>query len=116
MAPYKKLVQRFFTREERKNLLKLSKDDLRKAFFQIWTAKEAVLKAMGTGLSFELDRLDTTKTLHQQTSEVVILNKDDTETRYIVYRIDPGSDYTAALAIINRDINIRYFQTPEHIR
>jgi len=45
------LAQRFFTQEESQTLLTLPKTRQAPAFFQLWTRKEAYLKALGLGLS-----------------------------------------------------------------
>jgi 4'-phosphopantetheinyl transferase len=51
------IAERFFCAEEAAALAML--DDLQRpdAFLELWTAKEAVLKALGRGLAFGLDRL-----------------------------------------------------------
>jgi 4'-phosphopantetheinyl transferase len=51
------LARRYFSPQEAAALALLSEDKRSKAFLQIWTAKEAVLKAMGRGLAFGLHRL-----------------------------------------------------------
>ncbi|HET9033276.1 MAG TPA: 4'-phosphopantetheinyl transferase superfamily protein [Dokdonella sp.] len=51
------LAERFFTAEEFARLAALDEPAQNVAFVQLWTCKEAVLKALGHGLSFGLDRL-----------------------------------------------------------
>jgi phosphopantetheinyl transferase len=53
-AASRDIAARFFTGEERAWLKATPGVE---AFFRLWTAKEAVLKAMGTGLSTPLERL-----------------------------------------------------------
>ena len=50
------LARRFFSDAENRLLNDLSGDPQREAFFAIWTRKEAVIKALGVGLSLPLDR------------------------------------------------------------
>lgn len=45
------LAARFFTPGERQRIASLPEDQQRHAFYQIWTRKEAVMKATGLGLS-----------------------------------------------------------------
>ncbi len=45
------ISKRFFTPNEQALLFKLNKDEQKKAFFQIWTRKEAHMKVTGKGLS-----------------------------------------------------------------
>lgn len=51
------LAARFFTADESTMLAALDEKTRDAAFMQLWTCKEAVLKALGHGLSFGLDRL-----------------------------------------------------------
>ncbi|HEX8927214.1 MAG TPA: 4'-phosphopantetheinyl transferase superfamily protein [Terriglobales bacterium] len=49
------LAQRFFTREESEEILALPEDKRVPAFYRCWTRKEALIKAIGGGLSVRLD-------------------------------------------------------------
>lgn len=51
------IAQRFFRREEAAALAQLDGDARGLAFLELWTAKEAVTKALGRGIGFGLDRL-----------------------------------------------------------
>lgn len=51
------LAQRYFTAAEAAALARRSETDRQQAFYRLWTAKEAVLKALGRGLAFGLDRI-----------------------------------------------------------
>ena len=51
------IAQRFFAPEEAAALARLDEAERRLAFLRLWTCKEAVLKALGSGLHFGLDRL-----------------------------------------------------------
>jgi 4'-phosphopantetheinyl transferase len=52
------LAQRFFSAAENEDLAQLDGEAWLKAFFRCWTRKEAVVKALGAGLSLELSRFD----------------------------------------------------------
>lgn len=52
------IARRFFASAEADALERLGECARRDAFLQLWTAKEAVLKALGEGLQFGLDRLE----------------------------------------------------------
>ena len=45
-----KLIRRFFTQPEQDNIFALPEDQQKKAFFQVWTRKEAHMKVTGEGL------------------------------------------------------------------
>jgi 4'-phosphopantetheinyl transferase len=51
------LAERFFSPDETKALATLDSSQLDNAFVRLWTGKEAVLKALGRGIAFGLERL-----------------------------------------------------------
>jgi len=92
------IARRFFDSEEADALAPLDTDTRDRAFIKLWCAKEAVLKAVGEGLSFGLARLAFTRRV---------------DTDWILTRVDPmlgdvndwqltgfeaASDYRGALA------------------
>jgi Phosphopantetheinyl transferase len=52
------IAKRYFTAAETSSLAALPVGERDEAFLQLWTAKEAVLKALGRGIAFGLHRLD----------------------------------------------------------
>jgi phosphopantetheinyl transferase len=50
---YESIVQHFFSKEEEKHIQQI-KTEARKRFYEIWTRKEAYLKAAGTGITENL--------------------------------------------------------------
>lgn len=53
------LSKRFYTADEQRSLSQTPPDQRRERFFQIWTAKESILKYWGTGLRRSLDSFST---------------------------------------------------------
>ncbi len=51
------LARRFFHPDEAAQLASLPVDQVQSAFLRLWTAKEAVLKALGQGVRYGLDRV-----------------------------------------------------------
>jgi 4'-phosphopantetheinyl transferase len=56
------IAKRFFTPAEYAQLAALPLEQQAEAFFHIWTQKEAFIKAIGQGLSYSLDRFETSVT------------------------------------------------------
>lgn len=56
--PWIELARRYFTIGEGMALAALPADRLGAAFVQLWSCKEAVLKSLGRGIAFGLERLD----------------------------------------------------------
>ena len=52
------IAAQFFSRPENEAYLALAPSDKRLGFFNCWTRKEAVVKALGEGLSMRLDQFD----------------------------------------------------------
>ncbi len=61
------IASRYFTDDELAALTALSPNGRHAAFLELWTAKEAVLKALGRGLAFGLDRLSVTSSVDRLT-------------------------------------------------
>ncbi|PID41832.1 MAG: 4'-phosphopantetheinyl transferase [Gammaproteobacteria bacterium] len=55
-----KLAERFFSEEEARQLAELPDHGRKERFFQLWTLKEAYVKACGKGLAIPLDRFSFT--------------------------------------------------------
>ncbi len=77
-------------------VLAATPEDARGAeFLRLWTAKEAVLKAMGRGIAFGLDRLHVESV---QARPVLRWLDDDDVSAWQLQCVDVGADYIAALA------------------
>ncbi|MFT3790460.1 MAG: 4'-phosphopantetheinyl transferase superfamily protein [Rudaea sp.] len=57
LRPWPDIARRYFTAEEAAALAALPADRLPRSFLALWSAKEAVLKAIGRGIAFGLDRV-----------------------------------------------------------
>ena len=56
------IAERFFSAREFTELTQLPQNQQTQAFFQIWTQKEAFIKAIGQGLSYPLQQFDVSAT------------------------------------------------------
>jgi 4'-phosphopantetheinyl transferase len=84
-------------------------DDRQAAFFALWTAKEACLKAGGTGFAISpetLTRLGTRRT------RLVAVDDRDEESTWCLRLLDAGPGYAAALAAAGHDWRLRCFEWP----
>ncbi len=82
------IAQHFFSAEEYKTLSIVPHKDQNKLFFEIWTQKEALLKCLGCGLSYPLDKINILS------AEPFIIENDSYQVTLI--SLDPS--YQAALA------------------
>lgn len=89
------IAQRYFTPDEASALAALPLDERHAAFLELWTAKEAVLKALGRGIAFGLHRLsigsgDSGFGLRELEGEQI--------SDWQLERLSPGTSLIAALA------------------
>jgi 4'-phosphopantetheinyl transferase len=89
------LARRFFTAAENDALAALSGRDLVRGFYGCWTCKEAFVKAVGEGLSFELDRVETAV----RAGLVSIDGDARAADRWTLTAIDCGRGYAGAVAV-----------------
>jgi 4'-phosphopantetheinyl transferase len=89
------IAQRFFTADEAAWLGTLDEATRHAAFLELWTGREAVLKALGRGLAFGLDRL----AIRSDTAGLALQRLDGEDpAAWQLQRLDVGADACAALA------------------
>lgn len=89
---YKKLAQRFFLPSEAKYIRGAGEGELPRVFFQIWTIKEAAVKALGLGISRGFRRCEVTFLPKQEEPALLI----DGRASYF-YTLPLDNNYTGAL-------------------
>jgi 4'-phosphopantetheinyl transferase len=92
------LAERFFAAREVDVLRSLPDDQRIEAFFNCWTRKEAVLKAVGIGLGMPLNRVEVT--LAPQDPARVLVFADDAahSSPWWLESLDPATGYVGAIA------------------
>ena len=89
------LAERFFHPAETTALAALKATEQEHAFLQLWTGKEAVLKAMGRGIAFGLDRLRLT--VAPASPRVIWLDGDD-PAQWQLHPLPAGAGHVASVA------------------
>lgn len=90
------LARRFFTPTETAALERLSGDDLVRGFYRCWTCKEAFVKAVGEGLSFDLDRVEVA--VYPEPPELTTLDgRAEAALGWTLREVDAGSGYAGAV-------------------
>ena len=98
------IAERFFCAEEAAALAMLDAEQLTGAFLELWTAKEAVLKALGRGIAFGLDRLRFATS--PAPLGLLWLDEDDA-SQWQLQRLSADGEFVATLA---------WRGAPRHIR
>jgi 4'-phosphopantetheinyl transferase len=115
-----RIVERFFSPDENEIFCSLPDHDKKTSFFKYWTRKEALLKAMGRGLSFPLDEVNVVPDKIDETSDFFIKTKEtNTEREWIVHDVSVFDGFASALALDGQHPDcskrFRYFQLSDEI-
>jgi 4'-phosphopantetheinyl transferase len=95
---WQSVARRFFSARENAELMSLQESARLDAFYDVWTRKEAIIKATGEGLHARLDEFDVA--LSPGAMIRVVADYSD-EQKYVGWRLhtfEPGSGYSGALA------------------
>jgi len=111
MPDVKQLAQRFFTAREHQVLCALPHPDQQAVFFRYWTCKEAYLKAIGSGLTHELNQIEID--LSGTSARLYPLDRSETTALWSLWELYPNPDYAAALAAKGNNWQLTYWQWPE---
>jgi 4'-phosphopantetheinyl transferase len=93
------IADRFFSAVEKKALLSLKSLQRHKAFFNLWTRKEAFLKARGGGLSIPLSDFDVS--LEPVKPQILLATRPDANdvNRWHIESLQVAKGFAAALAL-----------------
>ena len=104
------LVRRFFSSNECSQFLKLSAAQKAAAFFNLWTRKEAWLKATGEGITHLLNQVEVSF-LPGEPAHLVRLPADYLNgSIWSLYELAPQAGFTAALAIAGDDATVHWWR------
>jgi 4'-phosphopantetheinyl transferase len=90
---------RFFSAAERAALAALPADERERGFFRCWTRKEAMIKALGGGLSIALDSFDVTLAPGVPPRLLRLAGEPDAPERWSLLHFEPAADCVGAVAV-----------------
>ncbi|HVV93706.1 MAG TPA: 4'-phosphopantetheinyl transferase superfamily protein [Hyphomicrobiales bacterium] len=100
VAPVKEDVAgHFFSAAEQAALKALPEAGRERAFFRCWTRKEAMVKALGGGLSIELARFDVTLGPDEPARLLRLDGAPDAPRRWSLLHFEPAADIVGAVAV-----------------
>lgn len=102
--PFADVARQFFSAEEIVGLIALPTRLQRLAFYQCWTAKEALAKATGTGLDGQLNLTEIVRTRGD------IVRIKSTMPGWNLSELQPGRGYVGAMAIEGEECEVRCFR------
>ncbi len=99
MSEMEQIVERFFSIKEKEAFRALPQSQKREAFFKGWTCKEAIVKALGEGLSRPLDKFDVSL-IPGESSELIGTEGDARKaSRWSIQSLKPAINYIGAFAV-----------------
>lgn len=104
------LADRLFSPNECERLRRLSGNQATRLFFTLWTCKEACAKALGTGLSLDLNRCEVLRVAEERVAKVEWLETSGQHGDCLVQVLSLGSDYVGAVAAEGDDWRAVYRQ------
>jgi len=107
------IAQRFFSPREIMSLRGLPASRRSETFFQLWTRKEAYLKARGEGLSFPLEQCEVSA-IRGEVATPMSLSGDSQKTScWHIQDLFPGFGYAAAIVVEGGGWNLSCWQWSE---
>lgn len=108
--PVLRLAERYFDAIELRALAALPESERQIAFLRLWSCKEAVLKALGRGIGFGLNRLVFVLDVQGRSPRLSSIAADAGHVReWNVVELAPASDYCGALAWRGGALSVRAF-------
>lgn len=104
------IAHRYFHSAEARDLHTLASAERDASFLRCWTAKEAVLKSMGTGLSDSLKQFRVPVTTGSGSWVDVTPDERGNRTRCWLQQLAPCDAYVGAVAFVGTQCRIRYFE------
>ena len=96
---YENIAKRFFCETEFQLITSCISEQRQQRFYQLWTAKEAYLKAIGKGLGGGLETSEIKLNQEENICFHSIENKEETASNWSLYNFIPESNFVATIAL-----------------
>jgi len=104
------IAERFFSAGEKAVFRALPESRKKEAFFKWWTCKEALIKAIGEGLSYPLDEFDVSLAPDEPAKLLAIKGDSIVASEWSVYNLRPSFGFAAAVAVKGQKRSIHCWQ------
>src|SRR5581483_5548860 len=101
------LVARFFCARENEQFQKLPEAERPGAFFNLWTRKEALLKATGEGIGHRLNQVEVSFLRGEPARLISISGDARTAAEWFLSAFAPADRFVGAVAIQSPELRIR---------
>ena len=104
-----KIVERYFSTDEKNSYRLLPPGRRRRAFFIAWTRKEAYMKAAGFGLSEGLDHPEVIFPLDNHPGPRKVRTQVELSGRWVTLEFEPGDEFVAAVVVEGPPCRFRFW-------
>lgn len=101
------LVARFFSRRENELFRKVPSGEKPRAFFNLWTRKEALLKATGEGITRSLSLVEVSFLPGEPARLLAVSGDGAKAARWSLRDLRPAPGFVGAVAVQAKDVRIR---------
>ncbi len=109
MPQWQQIATRYFSPTERQALAELPAELQTRGFFNAWTRKEALLKAVGTGLAVPLEQAEVEVRPGEPVRVLAFPGDPAGERKWWLTAWDCGAEYLAALATPGEPSPVKHF-------
>lgn len=102
------LVNRFFSPFEKASFTSILEKDRNSICFHVWTRKEALIKAVGSGLAFPLNKFDVTVSPERKPDILNISYGGYTKDDWSLFDLAPKGNYVGALVSEGENLRIQH--------
>lgn len=106
LPEFNDLVERFFCRSEHSQFGQLPSGEKPAAFFNLWTRKEAWLKATGEGIAHLLSQVEVSFLPAEPARLIQLPHLYSQGTSWFLYELTPKTGFAAALAVGGQEPSI----------
>jgi len=110
LANYERIAEQYFSPLEISYIRGLPEDEKTRAFFTLWTCKEACLKATGDGLAVPLDQVEITLKEGKPPGLITLPGKQDLAAVWQLETFEIATGYLASLAIEGGGCQVSFHQ------
>jgi 4'-phosphopantetheinyl transferase len=107
------IAERFFTQRENAGLMQLPEARRAAAFINLWTRKEAWLKATGDGIATWLKRVEVSFLPGEPARVLAVDDLPEEPACWTLADLRPATGYSGAMAIRAHDLNVRCWRWVE---
>ncbi|HLX69138.1 MAG TPA: 4'-phosphopantetheinyl transferase superfamily protein [Verrucomicrobiae bacterium] len=111
MKDMDELVERFFSVRENERFQRVAASEKAAAFFNLWTRKEALLKATGEGITRSLSLVEVSFLAGEPARLVAVAGDVEKAKEWSLKELAPAAGFVGALAVRNERMKIKVFAT-----